>query len=87
VGIRDVRGAGLFLAVEIAAKGTGRRGGLHPAWPRVERIWKALRRDGIRVTTNNDGSSLMVCPPFVVTADKVDGLVARLGKLVQQDRS
>ena len=86
-GIRDVRGAGLFLAVEIAAKGTGRRGGLHPAWPRVERIWKALRRDGIRVTTNNDGSSLMVCPPFVVTADKVDGLVARLGKLVQQDRS
>jgi len=76
--VRDVRGAGLFLAMELLPRGRGRKGGLHAAWPRVEAVWTGLRRQGVRITTNNDGSSLMVCPPFTVTEDQVERLVSRL---------
>jgi len=76
--VRDVRGHGLFLALEVAGKGRRVKGGLHPAWPRVERVWEGLKADGLRVTTNSDGSSLLVCPPFTVTEEQVDRLVSRL---------
>jgi len=76
--VRDVRGAGLFLAMELLPRGRGRKGGLHAAWPRVEAVWTGLRRQGVRITTNNDGSSLMVCPPFTVTEEQVARLASRL---------
>lgn len=77
--VRDVRGAGLLLAIELRAKTRrGKRGDLHPAWERVEPIWTGLRNAGIRVTTNHDGSSLLLCPPFTVTEGHVDRLIDRL---------
>ncbi|HYS72904.1 MAG TPA: aminotransferase class III-fold pyridoxal phosphate-dependent enzyme [Thermoplasmata archaeon] len=77
--VRDVRGHGLLLAMELRAPSRRPvRGGLHPAWRRVARIWKRLRDEGIRVTTNTDGSSLLLCPPFIVTERQVDRLVERL---------
>ncbi len=77
--VRDVRGHGLLLAMELRAPSRRpARGGLHPAWRRVEPIWSGLRDEGIRVTTNTDGSSLLLCPPFIVTERQVDRLVERL---------
>lgn len=76
--VRDVRGAGLLLAIELQARHRTRPGGLHPAWKRVEPIWTGLRHAGIRVTTNNDGSSLLLCPPFTVSDAAADRLIDRL---------
>jgi len=76
--VRDVRGHGLFLAVELRAKGRAKRGGTHPAWPRVEAVRERLRGDGLCVTTNTDGSSLVLCPPLTVAEDRVDRLVSRI---------
>jgi adenosylmethionine-8-amino-7-oxononanoate aminotransferase len=77
--VRDVRGAGLLLAMELRAKTRrARKEGLHPAWKRVEPVWTGLRNAGIRVTTNNDGSSLLLCPPFTVTEPQADRLVESL---------
>lgn len=76
--VRDVRGHGLLLAMEVRGKGRARKGGLHPAWPRVEKVWEGLRKDRIRVTTNNDGSSILLCPPFIVTEAQVDRLAERM---------
>ena len=76
--VRDVRGAGLLLAMELRAGRRRDRSGLHPAWRRVEPIWTGLKNVGIRVTTNNDGSSLLLCPPFTVTEAQVSRLVDRL---------
>ena len=76
--VRDVRGHGLLLAMELRGMSRRTQGDLHPAWKRVEPIWKGLRAGGIRITTNNDGSSILLCPPFIVTERQVDHLVERL---------
>lgn len=76
--VRDVRGHGLLLAVQLQGRGRQKRGGLHPAWTRIEPIWEGLRSAGIRVTTNNDGSSILLCPPFTVRESQIDRLVDRL---------
>jgi 4-aminobutyrate aminotransferase len=76
--VRDVRGLGLLLAMELRGRGRRSTGELHPGWARVEPIWNGLRNAGIRVTTNNDGSSILLCPPFIVTEEQVDRLVERL---------
>jgi len=75
--VRDVRGEGLLQAMELRGRGKGRNG-VHPAWGRVERIGEGLRAEGIRVTSNTDGSSLLLCPPFTVTEAQVDRLVDRI---------
>ena len=78
--VRDVRGHGLFLAVELRGRGPRPKDGPHPAWKRVEPIWTRLRNEGIRLGVNNDGSSLLFCPPFTVTEPQVDPLVERLAR-------
>ena len=77
--VRDVRGAGLFLGMELRARGRRAKGSeLHPAWRRAKPIWRGLWNAGIRVTTNNDGSTILLCPPFTVTDEQMDRLVDRL---------
>ncbi len=75
--VRDVRGEGLLQAMELRGRGKG-RDGVHPARGRVERIWDGLRAAGVRLTSNTDGSSLLLCPPFTVTQGQVDRLIDRL---------
>jgi taurine--2-oxoglutarate transaminase len=75
--VRDVRGAGLFVAMELRGRrAPTKRDAVHPAWPRVKRVWEALGEEGTKVTTNSDGSSILLCPPFVVTEAQVDRLGA-----------
>jgi len=52
-----------------------KRGESHRAWGRVEPIWKGLWNEGLRVAVNDDGSSILQCPPFTVTIEQIDLLV------------
>lgn len=81
--VRDVRDAGL-MAFEFLIARQGRKYKTHPAWPRVEVILEGLRKEGLMVWTSSDGSSLLFCPPFIVTEAQVDQLVDRLN--IQLDR-
>ncbi len=74
--VQDVRGVGLLLARELRVQGGIKH--THPASRRVVTILRGLRSDGLRVWTNGDGSSLMLCPPFIVTEGQVDRFVDRL---------
>ncbi len=76
--VRDVRGEGLLVGIELFGERRRKRGELHPAWERVESLWKGLWNASIRVTTNDDGSSILLCPPFTVTEAQVDRLIERL---------
>jgi taurine--2-oxoglutarate transaminase len=77
--VEDVRGRGLILGVELKAKGR-KKAGTHPAWPRVKAVRDALLKDGIKVTPNSDGSTIILTPPFIVTEEQVDRFVRVLGK-------
>ncbi len=76
--VRDVRGEGLLVAMELFGNRRRKRGELHPAWGRVEPIWEGLWNEGLRVAVNEDGSSILLCPPFTVTTEQIDRLVGRL---------
>ncbi len=76
--VRDIRGRGLLLAMELRGQGRGTRSERHPAWARVKPISEGLRAAGILVTPNDDGSSILLCPPFIVTEAQVDRLIDRL---------
>jgi len=76
--VREVRGAGLLLARQLGVARRGRTYGSHPASPRVWTISEGLRSDGMRIWASADGSSVMFCPPFIVTEAQVDRLVDRL---------
>lgn len=77
--VRDVRGLGLLRAMELRGRRKPRpREASHPAWPRVRRVRDGLRREGIWVGANADGSSLVLCPPFILKEAQVDRLADRL---------
>jgi adenosylmethionine-8-amino-7-oxononanoate aminotransferase len=79
-GIRDVRGQGLLLGVELEAPGPRRKlaGPTAGAWPRVEKTLGALRRRGILAGANVDGSTILLCPPLILGEAEIEGLVAGL---------
>jgi 4-aminobutyrate aminotransferase-like enzyme len=75
--IREVRGVGLFIGVDLAAHpSTGRS-------PRQEaaRIVNSLRRDGVLVgTTGRDNNVLKIRPPLTIQRAEVDHLLGALDK-------
>ncbi len=81
--VRDVYGAGLLLAMELRSpRKRTKEDRFHPASPRVQKVTEGLRAHGIAVLTNFDGSSIVVCPPFIVTEARVDRLADRLSNLL-----
>ncbi len=80
--VRDVRGCGLLMGIEIRGKGRAKKG-VHPAWPRVEKICDGLRQDGLRVWVNNDGSTIELFPAFIVSEAQVDRLADRISNHLQ----
>jgi len=76
--VREVLGAGRLLARQLRAGGEGRTYGGHPASQRTWAISEGLLNDRIRVWVSGDASSIMFCPPFIVTESQVDRLVDRL---------
>lgn len=73
--IRDVRGRGLMLAVE-----------LHPEAGRARRYCEALQAKGILAKDTHE-HTIRIAPPLVITSDQVDWALERFATILTQDFS
>jgi len=73
--IRDVRGRGLMLAVELHAEAGGAR-----------RYCEALQGRGI-LAKDTHGHTIRIAPPLVITSDQVDWALERIGAILRHDLS
>jgi len=73
--IREVRGRGLMLAVE-----------LHPEAGRARRYCEALQGKGILAKDTHE-QTIRIAPPLVITSDQVDWALERLATTLTQDFS
>lgn len=73
--IRDVRGRGLMLAVE-----------LHPEAGRARRYCEALQAKGILAKDTHE-HTIRIAPPLVITSDQVDWAIERFATTLTQDFS
>lgn len=73
--IRDVRGRGLMLAVE-----------LHPEAGRARRYCEALQAKGILAKDTHE-HTIRIAPPLVITSDQVDWALERFATTLTQDFS
>jgi ornithine--oxo-acid transaminase len=73
--IREVRGRGLMLAVE-----------LHPEAGPARRYCEALRDRGILAKDTHD-HTIRIAPPLVITGDQVDWALERIGTTLTRDFS
>lgn len=73
--IREVRGRGLMLAVE-----------LHPEAGRARRYCEALQGKGILAKDTHE-HTIRIAPPLVITSDEVDWALERLAATLTQDFS
>lgn len=73
--IREVRGRGLMLAVE-----------LHPEAGGARRYCEALRSKGILAKDTHE-HTIRIAPPLVITSDQVDWALERLATTLTQDFS
>ncbi|MDN5004977.1 ornithine--oxo-acid transaminase [Bradyrhizobium sp. GCM10027634] len=73
--IREVRGRGLMLAVE-----------LHPEAGRARRYCEALQAKGILAKDTHE-HTIRIAPPLVITSDQVDWALERFATVLTQDFS
>jgi len=74
--VGDVRGAGLFVGVELVND----RATLEPATGAARRVVEALRRRGILLSTDGPHANVIkIKPPLPFTTADADRLVAELG--------
>ncbi|MCP3372107.1 ornithine--oxo-acid transaminase [Bradyrhizobium cajani] len=73
--VREVRGRGLMLAVE-----------LHPEAGRARRYCEALQGKGILAKDTHE-HTIRIAPPLVITSDQVDWALERLASTLTQDFS
>ncbi|MGY3544714.1 ornithine--oxo-acid transaminase [Bradyrhizobium sp. USDA 4472] len=73
--IREVRGRGLMLAVE-----------LHPEAGRARRYCEALQAKGILAKDTHE-HTIRIAPPLVITSDQVDWALERFASTLTQDFS
>ncbi len=73
--VREVRGRGLMLAVE-----------LHPEAGRARRYCEALRETGILAKDTHE-QTIRIAPPLVITSDQVDWALERIDATLKQDLS
>ncbi|WP_426412680.1 ornithine--oxo-acid transaminase [Bradyrhizobium ganzhouense] len=73
--IRDVRGRGLMLAVE-----------LHPEAGRARRYCEALQGKGILAKDTHE-HTIRIAPPLVITSDEVDWALEQFAAILTQDLS
>jgi ornithine--oxo-acid transaminase len=71
--VREVRGRGLMLAVE-----------LHPEAGPARRYCELLREHGILAKDTHD-HTIRVAPPLVITGDQVDWALEQIGAVLTQD--
>jgi 4-aminobutyrate aminotransferase-like enzyme len=81
-GIRDVRGAGLFLGVDLAANPDTNL----PPRQEATRISNDLRRRGVLVgTTGRDSNILKIRPPLTITRAEVDLILEALERSLRSE--
>jgi ornithine--oxo-acid transaminase len=73
--IREVRGRGLMLAIE-----------LHTEAGAARRYCEALQGGGI-LAKDTHGRTIRIAPPLVITSDQVDWALERIGATLRQDLS
>jgi ornithine--oxo-acid transaminase len=73
--IREVRGRGLMLAVE-----------LHPEAGDARRYCEALQQRGI-LAKDTHGHTIRIAPPLVISGDQVDWALEQIGATLRQDLS
>jgi len=73
--IREVRGRGLMLAVE-----------LHPEAGGARRYCEALQKRGV-LAKDTHGDTIRIAPPLVITADQVDWALQQIDATLKQDLS
>jgi ornithine--oxo-acid transaminase len=73
--VREVRGRGLMLAIE-----------LHPEAGRARRYCEALRETGILAKDTHE-QTIRIAPPLVITSDQVDWALERIDATLKQDLS
>ena len=73
--VREVRGRGLMLAVE-----------LHPEAGRARRYCEALQGKGI-LAKDTHGHTIRIAPPLVITSDEVDWALEQFATTLTQDFS
>jgi ornithine--oxo-acid transaminase len=73
--VRDVRGRGLMLAVE-----------LHPEAGRARRYCEALQGKGILAKDTHE-HTIRIAPPLVITSDQVDWALEQFATILMQDFS
>jgi ornithine--oxo-acid transaminase len=73
--IREVRGRGLMLAVE-----------LHPEAGGARRYCQALQGRGI-LAKDTHVHTIRIAPPLVITSDQVDWALQQIGAILMQDFS
>jgi ornithine--oxo-acid transaminase len=73
--IREVRGRGLMLAIE-----------LHPEAGRARRYCEALQAKGILAKDTHE-HTIRIAPPLVITSDQVDWALERFATVLTQDFS
>jgi ornithine--oxo-acid transaminase len=73
--VREVRGRGLMLAVE-----------LHPEAGRARRYCEALQARGILAKDTHE-HTIRIAPPLVITADQVDWALQQIDATLKQDLS
>jgi ornithine--oxo-acid transaminase len=73
--IREVRGIGLMLAIE-----------LHPEAGGARRYCEALQKRGI-LAKDTHGHTIRIAPPLVITGDQVDWALERIEATLKQDLS
>jgi len=73
--IREVRGRGLMLAVE-----------LHPEAGDARRYCEALQARGI-LAKDTHGHTIRIAPPLVITSDQVDWALEQIGAVLRHDLS
>ena len=78
--IGDVRGAGLFIGVELVRDRERRE----PAGPETRRVLNALRRDGVLVGVEGQyGNVLKIRPPIVFRSPHAARLIAALDRALE----
>ena len=73
--VREVRGRGLMLAVELHSEAGGAR-----------RYCEALRQRGILAKDTHE-QTIRIAPPLVITSDQVDWALERFDATLKQDLS
>jgi adenosylmethionine-8-amino-7-oxononanoate aminotransferase len=85
--VGDIRGRGLFQAIELVADRAGKRV-FDPDLKLHERVKRAALERGLAVypmggtIDGRQGDHVLIAPPYIVTAADVDTIVDRLGAAV-----